>query len=256
MQKYQDLIGNQASFSSTLEKLIGEKTNYNADLIKQQQALQEQNYSLPAQLRAQYASSPIRNPLEMENLIAQRRANVGQQLGTTTGLLNARGQGLSSLLNQGLQAYQGNVSAAQAAAESALQQEQLAMQREAQKASERASKQQAALMSQYYNQGQPAPRTGMDIANTVMGDLSNAVKQAGTAVSYGDTLKSQKKSGAAKTLAGMTAGNLMAPGIGMAIYPASQAITKGILSTKWGQNLGNKLASSKAGQWLTSKLYR
>lgn len=106
LQQYQDLMNNYTqgagsqSFQDQLEKALGERTNYNKDLIEQQNALQSQMYNMPQQARAEYTQSNITNPLAQEALIASQRQNVQSQLGSVVDLLNARKQNYANILSQ------------------------------------------------------------------------------------------------------------------------------------------------------------
>lgn len=100
---------NMPGFINELEKQYGERTNYNKDLIEQENRLTQEQLALPAQLREQYYASPIRNALAQESLIAGRQANVGSQLGTVTDLLNARKQQYSDILGKASSTYQMNM---------------------------------------------------------------------------------------------------------------------------------------------------
>jgi len=104
-------------FSSDLEKAYNEKTNYNKDLIDQQNTLQAEAQALPGQLRNEYYQSAIRNPLAQESLIASRQGNVRGQVGSITDLLNARGQQFQDILGKAASAYQTDAQKAQTGAE-------------------------------------------------------------------------------------------------------------------------------------------
>lgn len=133
LNKYNELFKQSQAydvnaFTNELERQYNERQNYNRDLIEQQNALQQQSLALPAQLRQEYADSPIRNALAQEAIIASRRAGVGQQLGSVTDLLNARGQQFENILGRAVGGYQTAAQRAQTAAENAwrLYQDQLA----------------------------------------------------------------------------------------------------------------------------------
>jgi hypothetical protein len=93
-------------FAGDLEKAYNEKTNYNKDLIDQQNNLQAEAQALPGQLRNEYYQSAIRNPLAQEALISGRQAGVRGQIGSVTDLLNARGQQFQDILGKATSAYQ------------------------------------------------------------------------------------------------------------------------------------------------------
>lgn len=113
-QKY-----NPAKFSQDFERGYGEATNYNKDLIQDRSSAVQQMQALPNQLRNQYYSSPIRNPLAQEELISNRMSTVGNDLTTLTDLLTARKSRYQDVLQTQLQAYLADQQNAQAAAENA-----------------------------------------------------------------------------------------------------------------------------------------
>jgi hypothetical protein len=145
-----DATGNSPQLIADLQKAIDEKTNYNKDLIEQKNALQQEQYSTPAQLRQAYYESAIRNPLEQENLIAGRLASTGTRLGTTVDLLNNRGQQRSDILNQFNALLNARQQARQTSAESMyrLYQDELA-----QEESAKARAAQAAMYNGMYGDG-------------------------------------------------------------------------------------------------------
>ena len=128
--RYQDLLSGSDRFKSLVEKQLGEKTNYNKDLIEQQQRLMEKQLSLPSQLRSEFSGGPIRNPLAQEAVIQQRASNVGSQLGSVSDLLAARGQRQSDMLSNALSTYQTRLAGEQTAAEAAWRLYQDALARE------------------------------------------------------------------------------------------------------------------------------
>ena len=151
LKEYEDLFArsqayNPAQFQAGFEKDYGEATNYNKDLIDQRAAVIGEMQSLPAQLRSQYATSGIRNPLEQEALIAQRRGIQTADLNRITDFLAARGSKYEDVLGKYLQGYLADQSAAERAAENAwrMYQDVLA-QEEAEKSRRAAAAQQAAL---------------------------------------------------------------------------------------------------------------
>ena len=132
LKEYEDLFTrtqayNPATFQAGFEKDYGEATNYNKDLIDQRAAVVGEMQSLPAQLRAQYATSGIRNPLEQEALIAQRRGIQTADLNRLTDFLQARGSRYEDVLGKHLQGYLADQSAAERAAENAWRMYQDAM---------------------------------------------------------------------------------------------------------------------------------
>ena len=132
LKEYEDLFArsqayNPAQFQAGFEKDYGEATNYNKDLIDQRAAVVGEMQSLPAQLRAQYATSGIRNPLEQEALIAQRRGTQTADLNRLTDFLQARGSKYEDVLGKYLQGYLADQSAAERAAENAWRMYQDAM---------------------------------------------------------------------------------------------------------------------------------
>jgi len=164
LDQYQNLMQNYISgtgtsdFQSALEKAIGEKTQYNQDLINQQNQLQSQMYNLPAQARAEYLNSNITNPLAQEALIAQQRQGIQSQLGSVVDLLNARKQNYSNILSQAMGREQQAQEQVRLSAENAwrLYQDQLARQEAARQAGANASalQLQRDYLNSLMNQGQ------------------------------------------------------------------------------------------------------
>lgn len=139
---------NPAQFQSDFEKAYGEATNYNKDLIEQRSGAIGQAQAMPSQLREQYYSSAIRNPLAQEALIATQRGNITSDISRLTDLLEARGASYKDVLGKHLAAYQTDAERARTSAENAwrLYQDALA-QEEAEKARAAAAAQQASLAS-------------------------------------------------------------------------------------------------------------
>lgn len=100
---------NPAQFQSDFEKAYGEATNYNQDLISERADAIGQAQALPAELRAHYAKSAIRNPLEQEALIAQRRSGITSDITRLTDLLGQRQSRYQDVLGKHLQAYLGDM---------------------------------------------------------------------------------------------------------------------------------------------------
>lgn len=150
-----------ARYQSEFEKAYGEATNYNADLIGQRSEAIGQAQALPSELRASYAKSAVRNPLEQEALIATRRGNITSDISRLTDLLGARGSRYQDVLSSYLQAYQTDAQREQTAAENAWRLYQDALAREeAEKARAAAAAQQVAmenLMRDFYTQPQEVP---------------------------------------------------------------------------------------------------
>lgn len=135
LKQYEELFArsqayNPAQFQQGFEKDYGEATNYNKDLIDQRANVVGQMQSLPAELRAKYAQSAIRNPLEQEALIAQRRGTQTSDLNRLTDFLAARGSRYEDVLDKNLQAYLADQQVAQTAAENAWRMYQDAIQQD------------------------------------------------------------------------------------------------------------------------------
>lgn len=160
-KRYQDLIGGQGAFKSLVEQKLGEKTNYNKDLITQQQNLQERQLSTPSALRAEFATGPIRNPLTQEALVQNRQSNVGSQLGAVNALLSARGQDQANILSTANENYQSQLAAQQDAKNTLYQLYQDAL------AQEEAARAAAARQSYYdslLSGGSTTDNTGTEVA--------------------------------------------------------------------------------------------
>jgi hypothetical protein len=151
--RYQELLSGSDKFKNLVEKQLGEKTNYNKDLIDQQQRLMEKQLSLPSQLRSEFSGGPIRNPLAQEALIQQRASNVGQQLGSVSDLLGARGQRQNDMLNSALSTYQTRLTGEQTAAEAAWRMYQDALAREEAARARAAAAAQSGWIEDLLNQG-------------------------------------------------------------------------------------------------------
>ena len=115
----QSLAYNPATFQQDFEKAYGEETNYNKDLIESRARAIAQAQTLPSQLREEYYSGPIRNPLAQEALIAMRRGNITGDITSLTDLLAARGARYQDVLGKHLAGYQTDAQRAQIAAENA-----------------------------------------------------------------------------------------------------------------------------------------
>ncbi len=139
---------NPAQFQQDFEKSYGEATNYNKDLIESRNQAISQAQSLPAQLRQQYYSSPIRNPLAQEALISQQRGAITGDIANQSDLLDARGARYQDILGKQLGMYQTSAEQARTAAENAwrMYQDVLA-QEEAERARREAAAQAARLES-------------------------------------------------------------------------------------------------------------
>lgn len=151
MKQYEDLFAKSqaydpAKFQQDFERSYGEAANYNKDLIDQKSGYIEQAQAMPAQMREQYYSSPIRNPLAQESLIAQRRGGITGDISRVTDLLDQRGARYQDILGKQLGAYQTSAQQAQTAAENAwrMYQDVLA-QEEAERARAAAAAEAAAL---------------------------------------------------------------------------------------------------------------
>jgi len=95
MKQYEDLFAKSqaydpAKFQQDFERSYGEAANYNKDLIDQKSGYIEQAQAMPAQMREQYYSSPIRNPLAQESLIAQRRGGITGDISRVTDLRDTK----------------------------------------------------------------------------------------------------------------------------------------------------------------------
>ena len=105
LKKYTDLVNGFPRFKEMVQRKIAEQNNYNKDLISEQNRLLERQLSLPTELRNEYATSAIKNPLTYENIVQQRASNVGSELGTVNDLLSARQQEQDAIVNAALEAY-------------------------------------------------------------------------------------------------------------------------------------------------------
>lgn len=149
-KRYQDLVGGQGAFKSLVEQKLGEKTNYNKDLITQQQNLQERNLSLPTELQQEWSNGVIRDPFAQRALIESRQSNIGAQLGATNALLSARGQDQSKILDIANNNYQSQLSGQGVAADAAYKLYQDALSEEASRRSAAAQSSSNAIMDAYY----------------------------------------------------------------------------------------------------------
>jgi uncharacterized protein YbjQ (UPF0145 family) len=145
---------NPAQFQQDFEKSYGEATNYNKDLIESRNQAISQAQSLPSKLREQYYSSPIRNPLAQESLIAQQRGAITSDIANKSDLLDARGARYQDILGKQLGMYQTSAEQARTAAENAwrMYQDVLA-QEEAERAraeARAAAAAQAAALEEFY----------------------------------------------------------------------------------------------------------
>lgn len=184
LRQYEDIFNRSqqydpSRFQSEFEKAYGEATNYNKDLIEQRSEAIGQAQALPAQLRQQYYSSAIRNPLAQEALIATRRGNITSDISRLTDLLGARGARYEDVLGKHLSAYQTDAERSRRDAENAwrLYQDVLA-QEEAERARRAAAAQQASLeqfLRDQFDQNDLKPEEEELIIDT--GGDSNLVKK-------------------------------------------------------------------------------
>jgi hypothetical protein len=158
MKQYEELFAqsqayNPAKFQQDFESQYQQAANYNQDLIGQKSGYIEQAQALPAQLREQYYSSPIRNPLAQEALIAQRRGSVVGDISRVTDLLGQRGARYQDVLGKHLQGYLADQQAAERAAENAWRMYQDAQAREEAERARRAAAAQAFDWSKLFSGG-------------------------------------------------------------------------------------------------------
>jgi hypothetical protein len=118
-KRYQDLVSGQNKFTELVKQKLGEKTDYNKDLITQQNQLAENQLSLPSQLRSEFSEGPVRNPLQQEALIQSRQSALGSSVGSVADLLAARGQREQDILSSGANVYGTMLQGAGTAAENA-----------------------------------------------------------------------------------------------------------------------------------------
>jgi hypothetical protein len=121
-KKYEELFGASQgydipNYQQEFEKAYGEAANYNKDLIDQKSGYIEQAQAMPAQMREQYYSSPIRNPLAQEALIATRRGGITGDISRVTDLLGQRGARYQDILGKHTAAYESAAQRAERAAE-------------------------------------------------------------------------------------------------------------------------------------------
>lgn len=162
LKQYEDLFAqsqayNPATFQSDFEKAYGEATNYNKDLYDSRAQAIGQAQALPNQLREQYYSSAIRNPLAQESLISTRRGNITSDIQSLTDFLGARGARYQDVLAKHLAAYQTSADQARMAAENAWRMYQDAAAREEAERQRRAAAAAAAAqqrsLASLFNQG-------------------------------------------------------------------------------------------------------
>lgn len=158
LKEYENLFQRSQQYDPTayqreFEKAYGEATDYSSDLIGQRSEAIGQAQALPSRLRASYAQSAVRNPLEQEALIGQRRGNVTSDISRLTDLLGARKSRYEDVLGNYLQAYQTDAQKAQTAMENSWRLYQGALaQEEAQRARAAAAAQAAQLEQLMRNQ--------------------------------------------------------------------------------------------------------
>lgn len=162
MKQYEDLFAqsqayNPAKFQEDFEKSYGEATNYNKDLYDERANVIGQAQALPNQLREQYYSSAIRNPLAQESLISTRRGNLTSDITSLTDFLGARGARYQDVLGKHLAGYQTSAEQARMAAENAWRMYQDALAQEeaakARRAAAAAASSQNDLWSRLFSQG-------------------------------------------------------------------------------------------------------
>jgi hypothetical protein len=124
LKQYEDLFQRSqgydtAKYQQDFEKAYNEAANYNKDLIEQKAGYISQAQALPSQMREQYYTSPIRNPLAQEALIATRRGALTGDVNRIVDLLAARGARYQDVLGKHLSAYESEAQRAATAAENA-----------------------------------------------------------------------------------------------------------------------------------------
>lgn len=159
LRQYEDIFNRSqqydpSRFQQDFEKSYGEATNYNKDLIEQRSGAIGQAQALPSQLRQQYYSSAIRNPLAQEALIATQRGNVTSDISRLTDLLNQRGARYEDVLGKHLSAYQTDAERSRRDAENAWRLYQDVLAQEEAERSRRAAAAQAASMADLFRQQQ------------------------------------------------------------------------------------------------------
>lgn len=160
-------------YQQDFEKAYGEATNYNADLIGQRSDAIGRAQALPNELRQQYASSAIRNPLAQEALISTRRGNITSDISRLTDLLRARGSRFQDVLGKYTQGYQADLQAEQMALENAWRLYQDALAREeAERARAQAAADAAALRDLIATQYAPPP--GPEDEDEIVIDTGNS----------------------------------------------------------------------------------
>lgn len=145
---------NPAKYQEDFDKAYGEAVNYNKPVIEDRNNAIAQLQTLPSELRNQYyAENAVRNPLQQEALIAQRRAPISSEIGSLTDLLTARKARQQDVYSSQASAYAVAQQQAQQAAENAwrLYQDQLA-QDEAVRARAAAAAQQQSYLDSLYGQ--------------------------------------------------------------------------------------------------------
>lgn len=118
-KRYEDLVSGQSKFTDLVKQKLGEKTNYNKDLIEQQNALTQNSMALPSALRAEFSTGPTINPLRQEELIQGRQSALASSMGSVADLLSARGQRDSDILGTAANTYGTMLQGAGTAAENA-----------------------------------------------------------------------------------------------------------------------------------------
>jgi uncharacterized protein YbjQ (UPF0145 family) len=178
---------NPAQFQQDFERSYGEATNYNKDLIESRNQAISQAQSLPAQLRQQYYSSPIRNPLAQEALISQQRGAITGDIANQSDLLDARGARYQDILGKQLGMYQTSAEQARTAAENAWRMYQDVLAQEEAEKARRAAAAAAASQSDIWDRlfggggGAPGGHGGggdLDITVTPTKPRTNITNQA------------------------------------------------------------------------------
>jgi uncharacterized protein YbjQ (UPF0145 family) len=178
---------NPAQFQQDFERSYGEATNYNKDLIESRNQAISQAQSLPAQLRQQYYSSPIRNPLAQEALISQQRGAITSDIANKSDLLDARGARYQDILGKQLGMYQTSAEQARTAAENAWRMYQDVLAQEEAERARAAAAAQAAQLESLFNRPGPQEQVGpgggdLDITVTPTKPRTNITNQAVSAL--------------------------------------------------------------------------
>jgi hypothetical protein len=101
----QNKIGNRTGFKDQLDAAVNEKTQGNKDLYDKRAAIESDLRAMPNEMRNEFSTGNIRNPLNQEALISRRQGTLQSSLGSTLDQLKERKTFFGDILDKVLGGY-------------------------------------------------------------------------------------------------------------------------------------------------------